>query len=100
MAAVDRRLDGSLASLGRETVHLPLLDGQYREDGLDPGEIVAALTRALPATSRVYAWAGIGEHPDHEAVRDAGLAIAASGVPVTLVAALLFAIALAGVVPD
>jgi LmbE family N-acetylglucosaminyl deacetylase len=75
-----------LASLGRETVHLPLLDGQYREDGLDPGEIVAALTRALPATSRVYAWAGIGEHPDHEAVRDAGLAIAASGVPVTLVA--------------
>lgn len=74
-----------LASLGREAVHLPLLDGQYRDDGLDPEEIVAALTRAVPAASRVYAWAGIGEHPDHELVRDAGLIIARAGVPVTLV---------------
>jgi LmbE family N-acetylglucosaminyl deacetylase len=74
-----------LASLGREAVHLPLLDGQYRDDGLDPAEIVAELTRAVPQTSRVYAWAGIGEHPDHELVREAGLAIARTGVPVTLV---------------
>ena len=74
-----------LASLGRDAVHLPLLDGQYREDGLDPGEIVAELARAVPAASRVYAWAGIGEHPDHELVRDAGLAVARAGVPVTLV---------------
>jgi len=75
-----------LATLGREAVHLPLLDGQYRADGgCDPAEIVAELTRAIPAASRVYAWAGIGEHPDHELVRDAGLAIAQAGLPVTLV---------------
>lgn len=74
-----------LARLGRDAVHLPLLDGQYRDDGLDPAEIVAELGRAVPATSRIYAWAGIGEHPDHELVRDAGLAIAKAGVPVTLV---------------
>jgi hypothetical protein len=74
-----------LARLGRDAVHLPLLDGQYRDDGLDPAEIVAELGRAVPATSRVYAWAGIGEHPDHELVRDAGLAIAKAGVPITLV---------------
>jgi LmbE family N-acetylglucosaminyl deacetylase len=74
-----------LASLGRDAVHLPLLDGQYRDDGLDPAEIVSELTNAIPATSRVYAWAGIGDHPDHELVRDAGLAVARSGVPVTLV---------------
>jgi LmbE family N-acetylglucosaminyl deacetylase len=74
-----------LASLGRDAVHLPLLDGQYRDDGLDPSEIVSELTDAIPATSRVYAWAGIGDHPDHELVRDAGLAVARSGVPVTLV---------------
>jgi hypothetical protein len=83
----DRRAEDRavLASLGREAVHLPLLDGQYRENGCGPGEIDAELTRAIPATSRVYAWAGIGEHPDHELVRDAGLAIAQAGVPVTLV---------------
>jgi hypothetical protein len=76
-----------LASLGRDAVHPPLLDGQYRGDtGLDPGEIVAGLTAAVPAARRVYAWAGIGDHPDHELVRDAGLAITRSGVPVTLVA--------------
>lgn len=74
-----------LASLGRDSVHLPLLDGQYRENGPDPGEIVAELTRVIPAASRVYAWAGIGDHPDHELVRDAGLALAQAGVPVTLV---------------
>ena len=75
-----------LATLGREAVQLPLLDGQYRDDGLDPGDIVAELTRALPAASRVYAWAGIGDHPAHELGRDAGLAVADAGVPVTLVA--------------
>jgi hypothetical protein len=76
-----------LASLGRDAVHLPLLDDQYRDDtDLDPDEIVAALTAAVPAASRVYAWAGIGDHRDHELVRDAGLAIARAGVPVTLVA--------------
>jgi hypothetical protein len=76
-----------LATLGREAVHLPLLDDQYRQnDDLDPGEIVAELTRTVPAAARVYAWAGIGDHPDHELVRDAGVALARAGVPVTLVA--------------
>jgi hypothetical protein len=76
-----------LASLGREAVHLPLLDGQYREgDDLDAGEIVAELAGTVPVARRVYAWAGIGEHPDHLLVRDAGLELARAGMPVTLVA--------------
>jgi LmbE family N-acetylglucosaminyl deacetylase len=79
--------DAVLRSLGRPALHLPLLDGQYRDgEGVDPATVVAELARLAPAARRVYAWAGIGEHPDHEIVRDAGLRLAEAGVPVTLVA--------------
>jgi hypothetical protein len=36
--------------------------------------------------SRVYAAAGIGDHPDHLIVRDAGVLLARLGVPTTLYA--------------
>jgi LmbE family N-acetylglucosaminyl deacetylase len=71
-----------LEGLGCRAVHLPLLDGQYRAEGsADSGQVVGELRRLVPAASRVYAAAGIGDHPDHVIVRDAGAALAASGVP-------------------
>lgn len=75
----------TLGELGRRALHLPLLDDQYRNGEAVPPETIAAeLREVAPAVSRVYAWTGIG-HPDHLLVRDAGLALARAGVPVTLV---------------
>src|SRR3954452_23217547 len=61
---------GVLESLRCRPLPLPLLDGQYRAAPLAPEQVVEALRRELPAVSRVYACCGIGEHPDHELVRD------------------------------
>jgi LmbE family N-acetylglucosaminyl deacetylase len=74
-----------LRSLGVRAVHLPLLDGQYRDREPAAAEVVEALDEHVPAASRVVAWAGIG-HPDHRLVRDAGLELHRRGVPVTIVA--------------
>jgi hypothetical protein len=74
-----------LGSLGARAVHLPLLDGQYRDGEPAAAEVVDELGRQVSAASRVVAWAGIG-HPDHRLVRDAGLELHRRGVPVTLVA--------------
>jgi hypothetical protein len=75
-----------LESLGCRPLHLPLLDGQYRDGPIAASEVVEVLATEVAAVSRVYACAGIGEHPDHELVRDAGALLARSGVPVTLYA--------------
>jgi LmbE family N-acetylglucosaminyl deacetylase len=81
----DRRAEDEsvLGSLGREAVHLDLLDGQYREARVPAREIVAALAERVPAVRRVYAPGGIG-HPDHALVRDAGALLRELGVPVTV----------------
>jgi LmbE family N-acetylglucosaminyl deacetylase len=75
-----------LEGLGCRVVHLPLLDDQYRDGPLPAEEIVRALAEQVPTTSRLYAPGGIGEHPDHLIVRDAGALLAASGVPTTVYA--------------
>ena len=74
-----------LERLGARPVHLPLLDGQYRDGEPAAADVVEALRERVPAVSRVVAWAGIG-HPDHRVVRDAGLELYRGGVPVTIVA--------------
>jgi LmbE family N-acetylglucosaminyl deacetylase len=74
-----------LATLGATPTHLSLLDGQYRDRGPSPEQVIDALSVQVPAASRVVAWSGIG-HPDHRDVRDAGLELHLRGIPVTLVA--------------
>jgi hypothetical protein len=83
----DRRAEDAavLGGTGARPVHLPLLDGQYRDDKPGPEQVIAALAAEVPAVQRVVAWAGIG-HPDHRIVRDAALELHRRGVPVTLVA--------------
>src|SRR3954468_24623954 len=59
-----RREDsGVLTSLGRSSIHLDLLDDQYRDAPVDPGDVVTAVAAAVTAVNRVYAPSGIG-HPD------------------------------------
>jgi hypothetical protein len=83
----DRRAEDArvLGSLGATPVHLPLLDGQYRDRGPSPVQVIDALAEHVPAARRIVAWSGIG-HPDHRDVRDAGLELHRQGIPVTLVA--------------
>jgi LmbE family N-acetylglucosaminyl deacetylase len=72
-----------LRSLGRQAVHLDLLDGQYRDPPVPAEEILRAFTGRVPAVRRVYAPGGIG-HSDHALVRDAGALLRDRGVPVTV----------------
>jgi LmbE family N-acetylglucosaminyl deacetylase len=89
-AAVRTRVEEdrqALARVGRATVELPFLDGQYREGDQAPGEIVQALRGVLVAGARIYAPASLGDHhPDHTAVRAAALALRAEGADVALYA--------------
>jgi LmbE family N-acetylglucosaminyl deacetylase len=77
----------ALVHAGCTAVNLPFLDGQYRELGQSPTEIVQALHGVLPAGARVYAPAGLGNrHRDHTAVLMAALTLRAQGAEVTLYA--------------
>jgi LmbE family N-acetylglucosaminyl deacetylase len=75
--------EATVSAIGRRTVHLDLLDGQYRDRPVPPADIVAGLTRRVPAVRHVYAPGGIG-HPDHALVRDAGALLHEHGIPVTI----------------
>ncbi|HEY1094130.1 MAG TPA: PIG-L family deacetylase [Glycomyces sp.] len=71
-AALARREedDAACARAGAEPVRLPYLDRPYAED--DGADLPAALGEQIRG-GRVYLPAAIGGHPDHRAVRDAGL---------------------------
>src|SRR5438105_13501902 len=47
-----------LEAVGARPVHLPLRDGQYRDDQPAPEQLIAALSAEVPAASRIVAWAG------------------------------------------
>jgi LmbE family N-acetylglucosaminyl deacetylase len=83
--AEDRR---ALAHLGIEPRNLGFLDAQYRDGTpLAAAELEAALEGFVAAAEAVHAPAGLGDHADHVAVREAALALAArSGAPVFLYA--------------
>jgi hypothetical protein len=71
----------ALALAGCRAENLGLLDSQYRAGPVE-------LSLPVPPDDAVFAPAGIGGHSDHEAVRDAALAL---GVEVTLYADLPYA---------
>jgi LmbE family N-acetylglucosaminyl deacetylase len=63
--------DAALTLAGKQTVRLPLLDGEYREPA-PPYSLTAldqAVAQAFPRLSAVYAPAGIGGNQDHQLVR-------------------------------
>jgi hypothetical protein len=100
-AVVRARRDEDRAALAlarREPVNLDLLDRQYRPDREPPAALGPALRDHLPEDALVLAPAAAtpqpahggheaGEpHPDHVAVRDAALELAANGFAVELYA--------------
>jgi hypothetical protein len=83
----DRR---ALALAGRTAVGLDFLDSQYRDGPVDASALEEALERTA-AGAELVAPAGIGEHSDHVAVRDAALALGARGAAVSFYAELPYA---------
>lgn len=76
--------DAALAVLGCTGAGLGLLDGQYRSEACDPGEIVTRLVvalEAIPQVDEVLVPVGI-HHPDHEAAAEAGAILDGHGWPV------------------
>lgn len=82
-----------LGALGATPTGLGFLDEQYRDDepAPDAAGIREALEAAIPAASRIYAPAGIGRHPDHQAVAQTAVELAYDSIPVTLFAELPYA---------
>lgn len=80
----------ALGLAGRSPINLPFLDRQYRRLRRPPSlpEMDAALWRAVPRVSTLYAPAALGfePQPDHALVRRLALQAAAQGVPVNLYA--------------
>jgi LmbE family N-acetylglucosaminyl deacetylase len=83
----------ALATVGRTSRNLELLEVQYRTETFTPQLVRAAVENAIDAVGWICAPAGIGAHPDHVLVRDAALAIAReTGIPISLYADLPYAI--------
>ena len=77
----------AIATLGRRTINLPLLDGQYRGRRPQPlDEAREALRAQVDVASAVYGPAGLGGHEDHLLARDLTLSLARDGVPAWLYA--------------
>ena len=82
----------ALALAGVSGTGLGFLDHQYRSDALDVAAVERAVTVAVTRASRLVAPAAIGDHPDHQAVRDAGVELSRrTGVPLRLYADLPYA---------
>jgi len=89
MSARLKEDEAALSLAGRRAEHLGFMDNQYRHT--PPEDLLAAVQPRIPHDAEVLAPAGIGGHPDHELVRDAGLALAATGTTVTFYADLPYA---------
>jgi LmbE family N-acetylglucosaminyl deacetylase len=76
----------AFAIAGRVATDLDFLDDQYKPDGQSVHDIVARLRELIDPEVVVYAPAALGEHSDHEQVRNAALEMAAAGQPVRLYA--------------
>ena len=76
----------ALAIAGRAATSLEFLDAQYEPAGQIDDTITAALRELIDPGTVVYAPAALGDHPDHEQVRNAALAMATSGQQVRLYA--------------
>jgi LmbE family N-acetylglucosaminyl deacetylase len=82
-AAEDRE---ALGMAGRKPVDLGFVDGQYRQVAQAVEPLAEAIAAAVPADALLLAPAALDGHRDHVATRDAALALAASGRPVSLYA--------------
>ena len=76
----------AFAIAGRTATCLEFLDEQYEPTDQSVDAITAALRDLIDPESVVYAPAALGDHGDHEQVRNAALKLAASGQPVRLYA--------------
>jgi len=85
----------ALEQAGRAPLNLDFLEHQQREDARPPplAAMDDAITRVVPAASRVYAPAVLGtQHPDHVRVHAYARACAAAGIPAELYADLPYAV--------
>jgi LmbE family N-acetylglucosaminyl deacetylase len=83
----------ALRCAGREATGLGFLDAHYRDDPIDPEELLAGIGAAVPSARELWAPAGIGGHADHLQAREAALTLGAQvGPPVHLYADLPYAI--------
>jgi LmbE family N-acetylglucosaminyl deacetylase len=82
----------ALGLVGAAAVHLDLLDGQYRTRAHDHDEAVELLRPLLAGAGEVWTAAGVGQHVDHLAARDAALAAMPDGVPAVLFADLPYSL--------
>ena len=76
----------AVALAGRTATNLEFLDEQYEPVDQPIERIVARLRELIDPAVVVYAPAALGEHRDHERVRNAALELAASGQRVRLYA--------------
>jgi LmbE family N-acetylglucosaminyl deacetylase len=88
--ALERRQEDAkaLERIGCRPINLPFLGSEYRRGDQDAGPLLSVISPHVDRRTTVYAPAGIGQHPDHFAVRAAAVALLARGVPVTLYAEL------------
>lgn len=84
----ERRAEDSqaIAIAGRSATHLDFLDEQYDPAGQSVASVVSTLQDLIDPGAVIYAPAALGDHGDHERVRSAALALAASGQTVRLYA--------------
>jgi LmbE family N-acetylglucosaminyl deacetylase len=73
-----------LGGLGLEIVNLTFVEDQHRRREQDSGRLLSAILPHLDHSSTIYAPAGIGEQPDHMAVRAMAVELRRRGFTVTL----------------
>ena len=76
----------ALALAGRVAVHLPFLEGQYRDEPLPVTPVAERIATHLEPGAPVLAPAALNGHPGHVLVRSAALALRSAGHPVSLYA--------------
>lgn len=76
----------ALALVGRSSVHIGLLDDQYRHGEVSAHQIAERIGERLDRGATLYAPGAFDGHPDHCLVRDAALELARLGCPVVVYA--------------
>ncbi len=69
----------ALATVGRSSINLGLLDDQYREHAQSPAEVAELIERAVGPEVTLLAPGAFHAHPDHVLVRAAALELARRG---------------------
>jgi LmbE family N-acetylglucosaminyl deacetylase len=94
VSRVRERLDEDRLALGladREPTNLPFVEAQYRDEKPTLDEVLPAIREHITGTEEVFVPAGIGEHPAHCLIREAGLILLGEGVAVSFYADIPYA---------